>query len=1060
MRTITFLSVALFFITNSIVLAQTDPGTANLTHQWTFDDGTAKDAVATNPVNGVLIGGASVVNKALKLSAQGQYLSFSGASLALNSYTAISQEIWFTSVAGANSGYTMLSYFGNTSGGMGYNYISTSAARGDNVSRTAISNGTYNSEVGANGKEYDDGLLHQMVSVIRADSVILYLDGVLVSKVANTIALSTINTSLALLGKGGYTSDPTWIGSIAKYSIYNKSLSRDEVRFLYQKGAEQTPMITSTLSAFSFDDFYKTETIKVSGLNLIDSISVVTPLGITANPAKLAPNASGSLVVISYDGTTVVDSVITMTSGSCVSTLPVKSYSNSCYSSLYPGVTNLVTNPYVSSLAYFVGWGSRSINTDHAYVYCGATSGKVTGSNAGSLDVSLTGKLKVNTVYRIKAKVYAIGGTFQIGVFGWANGQSDYTKAVTKTGSWQDVDFTLTTGSALGATQGLFFNNYGLSGTTGYIDNWEMYAIPKVYASATSVNFPTTGSGKVAIRGVSLTQDIAISAPNGFSVNPGVMLSGVNGDSLTITYNGSSVSEGYVYLVSGDVKDSIYVKGTVEPTLVTSLSTLSLDEISDSTGFTITGYNITDNVTLTAPEGIALVPSTIQSLQPGTAISVVYDGKANSSGLITIASGTASASVNLLAARNDECFTPLYTDRTNLITDPTCNTYTTDGWGSRSINSDPAYVYCGSRSGKVAGDGSLERNLTGKLKPNTQYRVKAKVYKLSPVKGQNMGNVTYTLAFDSASFPEPYRLIKAAMDSACYYYSKYTPFIENISVYYDAGIPTAQANYHGSIGFGANTTYMWVGTAMHEMAHYFGSGTSSEWENLMVGGVWTGAVASQLIKSITGGSINGDTQHFWPYGINYKSEITDLGTIDAQRQALITHAKIVKAMLVDDCGLPTNNPKVGVGVYGWDSSASDIYNEVSIPNSWQDVDFTFTTGSTLKSTQGVYFDRGTGYIDNWEMYEMPGTSDVKELKNQSWKIYSVNNTVVTELDLRNASDINISIYDLQGRLMLEQKIKGIAGYNKNTVQTSLPEGLYIVKTATREFTVSGKVLLH
>ena len=166
-----------------------------------------------------------------------------------------------------------------------------------------------------------------------------------------------------------------------------------------------------------------------------------------------------------------------------------------------------------------------------------------------------------------------------------------------------------------------------------------------------------------------------------------------------------------------------------------------------------------------------------------------------------------------------------------------------------------------------------------------------------------MGNVTFTMGIDSTANPEPYRLIKSAMDSACYYYNRYTTFSANIYVYYNSGIPTAQASYHASIGFGSNTTYMWVGTAMHEMAHYFGSGTTTVWQGKMVSNVWTGTNASTLLKTLTGETLKGDAMHFWPYGINYKSEITSLGDATAQKNGLIIHAKIVQAMCKLDCGL-------------------------------------------------------------------------------------------------------------------------------------------------------------
>jgi len=169
-----------------------------------------------------------------------------------------------------------------------------------------------------------------------------------------------------------------------------------------------------------------------------------------------------------------------------------------------------------------------------------------------------------------------------------------------------------------------------------------------------------------------------------------------------------------------------------------------------------------------------------------------------------------------------------------------------------------------------------------------------------------MGNVTYTMGFDSLTYPTQYRLIKIAVDSACYYYNRYTTFSHNIWIAYSSGVPTAEASYHGQVAFGSNTTYMWVGTAMHEFAHYFGSGTTSVWQGKIVGGVWTGSTASALLLGATGETLKGDSQHFWPYGINYKSEITGLGNSAAQANGLILHTKLVKAMLIDDCGLPTS----------------------------------------------------------------------------------------------------------------------------------------------------------
>lgn len=167
-----------------------------------------------------------------------------------------------------------------------------------------------------------------------------------------------------------------------------------------------------------------------------------------------------------------------------------------------------------------------------------------------------------------------------------------------------------------------------------------------------------------------------------------------------------------------------------------------------------------------------------------------------------------------------------------------------------------------------------------------------------------MGNVTYTLAQSVIDAGErTHRLIKEAMDSAMYYYNRYTPFKANIWVYYSSGIPTAQASYHGSIGFGPEERYMFVGTAMHEMAHYFGSGTTNAWKNLCVGGVWQGAKGQALCQQLTGQTLkvdnNSNPQHYWPTGINQREEVKS-------QKDLIDHAKVVKAMLIDDAKLPAS----------------------------------------------------------------------------------------------------------------------------------------------------------
>lgn len=1056
-----FLKISLGFLVFSyLVYSQTNPGVENLIHQWTFDDGTANDNIIVNPVNGNLIGGAKIENKALVLSEQGQYLSFSGSALSLNKYSVISIEIWFKSIANSNTGYTMIAYFGNSSGGLGYNYLFISVARKDNVSRTAISNGTYNSEIYVNGPEYDDGLIHHLVSIISNDSIFYYVDSELIGKIKNTIPLSSIGTTLAYIGKSGYTEDPTWLGTIYKISIYNKKLSKDEIKYLYNKGPEDKKIFIVSNDKLTFDEYYTSQDISISAININDTISIITPTGIIATPNVVYGDMNNIIVNFKYDTNYYIDSSIVFSSIDTIyMKIPVKSYRNHCYYKLYPGLENLIPDPCLSNLNYFTGWGTRCINNDINYVFCGATSGMVSGKNGGSIDVDLTGKLLPETKYRIKAKVYLIGGSFQVGVYGWSAGQADYNYIINVKEQWQDVDFSFITGKILGEKQGVFFNNYGLTGSVGYIDNWEMYAIPEIYLSTKKIDFLTNSSTKVYLRKVNINQDIEIKAPEGFSISKFIISKNVLEDTVNISFVGNKNVEGFVYFISGDIKDSIHVKGSLNPILTTSKSIIKLDEINNSIKLNIKGYNLKSDVYVNSPEGISLSRNIVKAANcVDDTIVIYYNGTENINSFLNFISNEVNVDIQIIAENNKECFKPLYSDLKNMIIDPTCNYFIEEGWGNRSINDDPTFIFCGARSAKIQ-NGSIERILTGIIKPNTTYRVKAKVYKVSPVKNGNMGNVSFTLYLDSAVYPEQYRLIYEAMDSACKYFSKYTPFIENIPVYYNPSVPTAQAGYRTKIEFGPNTRYMWVGTAIHEMAHYFGSGTTSIWKSKMVNGIWTGKYGTEMMKSINGDVIHGDSQHYWPYGINYKEEITNLGSLDNQQQALIYAVKIIKAMLVDDCGLPTNNPSVGIGIYGWDKNASDIYHEVTISNSWQDIDFYFTTGSELKNYQKIYFNYGTGYIDNWEMYEIKST-DIQIIRNgYNLSIKKDKGILIIEIELEKNSLIDISIYDIQGKKIYSKKDLYLKGSNKKYFDINLPEGLYLVQLNFENNCITKKLLL-
>jgi hypothetical protein len=217
---------------------------------------------------------------------------------------------------------------------------------------------------------------------------------------------------------------------------------------------------------------------------------------------------------------------------------------------------------------------------------------------------------------------------------------------------------------------------------------------------------------------------------------------------------------------------------------------------------------------------------------------------------------------------------------------------------------------------KVAATGTAATFLCrmNNLLPATLYYVRA--YAISTTNEANYGeeikiitipkgNNTFTMNIDSASNPDHFRRIKAAMTSACDYHDNLTSIVSQKSVNYGSGTPTAEASYGGWMRFGPNASYQRTGTALHEMAHTVGVGTQSMWSNtnLHANNIWLGERTTKVLKTMlplhkntTYPEVHGDTQHFWPFGINGAQE--DDGT----DLLYVMNSLLVQAMGED--GLP------------------------------------------------------------------------------------------------------------------------------------------------------------
>jgi hypothetical protein len=130
------------------------------------------------------------------------------------------------------------------------------------------------------------------------------------------------------------------------------------------------------------------------------------------------------------------------------------------------------------------------------------------------------------------------------------------------------------------------------------------------------------------------------------------------------------------------------------------------------------------------------------------------------------------------------------------------------------------------------------------------------------------GDITYHLNFDPASSWEAQEVANSVAVAAAFY-NQHGSFNKHWGVTYHPGIPTAEGNYDGYMGYGGTRNERVV---FHEAAHTFGMGTHGAYGGLVAGG-WKGKYGNQALAGSFGGTaLGGDGHAIWPGGFNYNNE--------------------------------------------------------------------------------------------------------------------------------------------------------------------------------------------
>ncbi|RQW05274.1 T9SS C-terminal target domain-containing protein [candidate division KSB1 bacterium] len=266
----TKLYYVLFFILMLVLtgsVAAQDPGTDNLTHLWTFEDGTLNDQVGA--AHGEFVGENALVEFGDLVTFPNldgladSWVELNGGDIDIASYEEVSVAAWFTPAL-ENTQWNALWFFGDDGGGLGYGSdgICFQPSRGDDVARFWITSGSpsapYNNEDGVvDVIEYNDLDLHHVVCEISSETsqgtIKMYHNGVLIGATdcqsdpaaGKDNAIWNISPNFVRFAHSCYSADYPYLGSIHEIAIFNKALSDDEVAFLYSVGVNGFPTLVN-----------------------------------------------------------------------------------------------------------------------------------------------------------------------------------------------------------------------------------------------------------------------------------------------------------------------------------------------------------------------------------------------------------------------------------------------------------------------------------------------------------------------------------------------------------------------------------------------------------------------------------------------------------------------------------------------------------------------------------------------------------------------------------------------------------------------------------------------
>ena len=149
------------------------------------------------------------------------------------------------------------------------------------------------------------------------------------------------------------------------------------------------------------------------------------------------------------------------------------------------------------------------------------------------------------------------------------------------------------------------------------------------------------------------------------------------------------------------------------------------------------------------------------------------------------------------------------------------------------------------------------------------------------------------------------------------------------------------------------------------------------------------------------------------------------------------------------------------------TAATSIFFLLPNTNGWKQIDTTFTTGATV-SEHGIYFNScnsvtpastDTCFIDNYELYKVSIPTALNNVNANKVTSFVRNNKVVSSFNLDVATEVSISLYNMNGMLIESSKLIGQSGNNEKVMNTLLSSGAYMIRTSIDgKFTINKIIL--